>query len=80
MPKWADEGEPRDVADPTFSAQDFLNAQLVVRSLSQNLAIQFQVEGEGWDRETMQRNVHKRAALQVTQSLLLDEGERLLKD
>lgn len=66
--------------DPAFTPQDFLNAELVVESLARNLEIQFQVEGLNWNREKMQRHVNDRAALIRTQKLLLDEGERLLKN
>lgn len=64
--------------DPSFQAEDFLHAELVVDSLLQNLAIQFQTEGESFDRATMQKHVNKRCALLMTKGLLLDEGERLL--
>lgn len=67
------------MSDPIPCAQDFLNAEAVVNHLVQNLAIECQLEMDGWDRDTMQKHVNKRAALIVAKSALLDEVERLLK-
>ncbi len=65
------------MSDPIPCAQDFLNAELVVDHLLQNLAIECQLSMDGWDRETMQKHVNKRGALLVAKSALLDEVERL---
>lgn len=67
------------MSDPAFTPQHYLLAHDVVRSLGENLAIQFQIEGEAWDRDTMQKHVNLRAAIAKVQSLLLDEGERISK-
>jgi len=64
--------------DPIYHAQDYLQAELIVDHLLQNLAVQFQIEGDDYDRETMQKHVNKRAALILTRQLLLEEGERVL--
>lgn len=66
------------MSDPTFRPEDFLQAELIVDSLLQNLAIQFQTHGDSFDRVTMQQHVNQRAALIITKGLLLDEGERIL--
>lgn len=58
--------------------QDYLHAESVVDSLLQNLEIQFQFEGDKWDRDTMQKHVNTRCALLITKRLLLAEVERLL--
>lgn len=68
------------MSDPVFSAKDYLNAETVVDHLVQNLAIQFQIEGETFDRDTMQRHVNERSALILTKKLLLDAGVRALKN
>lgn len=65
--------------DSAFQPEHFVFASDVVRQLSLDLEIQFQLEGEKWDRETMQKHVNKRAALITTQNMLLNEGERVLK-
>lgn len=67
------------MSDPSFRPEDYLHAEAVVSSMLQNLAIQFQTDGDTFDQETMQKHVNKRAALIITQGLLLDEGERVLK-
>lgn len=67
------------MSDPTPTPQDFLNAESVVNHVANNLEIQFQTEGDNFDRPTMQAHVNKRAALLLTKKLLLDEGERILK-
>lgn len=68
------------MSDPVFTPTDFLNAEIVVSHLAQNLAIQFQIEGENFSREQMQKHANKRAALCMVGKMLLDEGERLLKE
>lgn len=59
-----------------FPPEAYLLAHDVVRSIGQNMAIQFQMEGENWDRPTMQKHVNERAALLKAQQLILDAGER----
>lgn len=61
--------------DPTYGPDAFLIAHDVVRHIGQNLAIQFQIEGDTWDRETMQKHVNSRAAIIHVQNLLLNSGE-----
>lgn len=63
--------------DPQPTVSDFLNAETCVRILSHNLAITFQVEGETWPREKMQKHVNDRAALIRVQAMLIDEAERI---
>ncbi len=65
--------------DPIFPPEAYIMAHDIVRGLGENLAIQFQVEGMQWDRDTMQKHMNKRAAIITVQKLLLDEGERILK-
>lgn len=67
------------MADPTYPHEAYLVAFDIVRSISENLAIQFQIEGEKWDRGTMQKHVNSRGALFHVQNLILDEGERISK-
>lgn len=66
------------MTDPTLQAAHFLNAESVVNYLIQNLEIQFQVEGDSFDRDAMNHHVKKRSALIVTRGLLLDEADRIL--
>lgn len=65
--------------DPSPGPQHFLLAEACVSHIQQNMEILFQMEGLTWDREKMQRHVNSRCALIHVQKLLLDEGERLLK-
>lgn len=67
------------LSDPVFTPQDFLDAEEVVDHLLQARAIQFQIEGDTYDRETMQKHVNERVALIGTKNLLLDEAQRVLK-
>jgi len=68
------------MSDPVFTPHHYLLAHDVVRHTAENLAIQFQVEGEGWNGEKMQEHIMKRAALLRTAKLLLDAGEQLAKN
>ena len=65
--------------DPVFSPQDYLMAELVVDSLLRDREILFQVEGDSFDRETMQKHINERGVLIATKKLLLDQIERLIK-
>lgn len=67
------------MSDPIPTAFDFLRADDVVAHLGANLAIQFQVEGETFDSETMRKHVSKRAAIAVVRQMLVDEAERISK-
>lgn len=67
------------MSDSTPTTEDFLRAESVVDHLAANLAIQFQIEVDSWDRDTAQKHVNDRAALIRTKFLLLNEAERLLK-
>lgn len=62
-----------------FTYGDYMHAELAVASIEANLAILFQMEGEKFDRETMQRHVNDRAALNRVRELLLTEAERILR-
>ena len=64
------------MSDPIYPPEAYIMAHDLVRHIGQNLQIQFQIEGLGWDRETMQKHINTRAALIKVQQLLLDEGER----
>ena len=63
--------------DPQPTASDYLNAETCLSILSQNLAVAFQLQGENWDRETMQKHLNERAALIRVQNMLIDEAERI---
>jgi hypothetical protein len=65
--------------DPTFPPEAYILACDVLQHITQNLAIQFQMEGESWNRETMQKHVDKRSALIVAADMVLAEGERITK-
>lgn len=67
------------MSDPVFTATDFLRAHDVVRSISEDMAIEFQINGTSWTRDQMQKHVNERGALIYVANRLLDEGERLLK-
>lgn len=62
--------------DPIYPPEAYLMAYDVVRHIGENFAIQFQLEGMQWDRETAQKHMNIRAAIIKVQQLLLDEGER----
>lgn len=63
------------MSDPIYQFQDYIFTHDLVRSIGQNLAIQFQMEGENWDRATMQKHVNDRAALIRVQQMLMDAAE-----
>lgn len=66
--------------DPTFPPEAYMLASDVVRSIGQNLAIQYQTEGETWDRDAMQKHMKSRAAILHVAGLLLDEAGRVMKE
>lgn len=65
------------MSDTVYPPEAYILAYDLVRHIGQNLAIQFQMEGETWDRETMQKHVNDRCALIRVQQLLLDQGEQV---
>ena len=65
--------------EPIFTPQDYIKAHDIVRHLSENMAIEFQINGVNFSRDEMQRHVNERSALIYTANLLLDAGERLVK-
>lgn len=71
------EPAPVSIMSSAPKAQDFLYAEALVNFVLQNLTIECHTNMASWDRETMQANLKKRAALILTKSLLLDEVERL---
>lgn len=64
--------------DPTFGPQHYLMAESVIDSLLRDMEILFQVEGDSFDRDTMQRHVNERRTLIATKKLLLYQVERLI--
>lgn len=64
--------------DPVYTSADYLKAELILDHLGQQLAIEFQLHGEEFDRETMQLHTRKRAAINAVREMLLDECERIL--
>lgn len=65
--------------DPAFGPQHYLMAEAVIDSLLRDSEILFQVEGDSFDRATMQKHINERGAMIVTKKLLLDQVERLIK-
>lgn len=66
--------------DPTFTASDYLRTDVILESMSKNLEIQFQVDGEKFDRDTMQKHVNKRMALLLVRTMVVDEMERVTEE
>lgn len=64
------------MSDPTFPPEAYISAYDVVRHLGENYAIQYQTDGDKWDRDTMQMHVNIRSAIIKVQQLLLDAVER----
>jgi hypothetical protein len=67
------------MSDEQFSPMHYIAAHDVCRSLSENLAIHFQVIAEEATREQAVENFTKRQALMLVCKMLLDEGERVMK-
>lgn len=66
------------MSDPTFTTADYLKAEIILDHLGQQLALEFAINGESFDRATMVEHVVKRRAINLVRGLLLDEGERIL--
>lgn len=64
------------MSDPVYPPEAYILAHDVVRHIGENFAIQFQIEGLNWDRETAQKHINLRAAIIKVQQLIIDEGER----
>lgn len=64
-------------SDRQFSPADYLLAFDVVRALSLDLEIHFQMIVDTATREQAVENFTKRQALALVQRLLLEEGERI---
>jgi hypothetical protein len=62
--------------DPIYKPEAYILAHDIVRHIEQDLAIQFQMDGDKWDRDAMQKHVNERAALIRVSGLILDAGER----
>lgn len=64
--------------DPVYTPAVYLLSCDVVRSLAEDLAIDFELHSEGWGRSQAERHFADRNALIRVQGLLLDAAERLL--
>lgn len=68
------------MSDPVFTFSEYTLAQDVLRSIEQDLAVHFLIQGEDWKRDTMQKHVNDRSALIRAQSLILDQIERVFSN
>ena len=58
--------------DGQFNPIHYLMAHDVIRSMGENLAIQFQLEASTMDYETAKKHFNKRQAILLVQRLLLE--------
>jgi len=67
------------MSDPTFTTADYLIADQIIHSLAENLAVDFRVRGDTFNRAEAFENFSKRQCLSVVRTLLIDEAERVVE-
>ena len=68
------------MSDIIYKSADFLKADDILGFIEGNLAIDAQCHMDTWTREQMQDNVNKRSALIAARRIVLDTGEKILRE
>ena len=68
------------MSDIIYKSADFLKVDDILTFIEGNLAIDAQCHMDTWTREQMQDNVNKRSALIAARRIVLDTGEKILRE